>query len=177
MFSMIFEKLQNSILPSIEIGATGYLDQMPWSKPVCGEDESRRAFFALPVRLVETVDSNRSDNPHLPRPSTRTGMVVFFQRYSSDPDIWVTANSHVAGNSPTIVEHGLLRNPDNGDLEDIIFRALNGETVTCEYGKGYDAGTKFSYTWRILTENELKEEMLKIQVQQEKQNAGKSASA
>lgn len=66
-----------------EVGATGYLDQVPFEGDtlVKGTDAHGRKFLAVKVRTARGGSWGR-------------GRLVFFQRYTERPDFWASCPSH-----------------------------------------------------------------------------------
>lgn len=153
----MFEKIISSSIQttaSAPISDTGYLDMMPWTGPVKGTDEHGRPFFALPL---ETVQERRIRTGGQVFKHITVGMVCFFQRYSNDSGLWVTAESHVAGEPAAPIPNGAIRNPDNGRVEDLLLKVLNGETVEFFYKSTWkdDVDCFMRFTTRMLTPVEI----------------------
>lgn len=150
MFKKIFEKIQQETMAIV--GSTGYLDMMPWGPPAKGVDQHGRPFFVLPVRVVEEHRYGMGTV----FVQERTGMVCFFKRYS-DPSssVWVTATSHIAGNGANPVLTGALQNPDNGVLEELLLKILDGQESEFLFEKGWKDGTYYKFRARLPTAEEI----------------------
>jgi hypothetical protein len=151
-FQKVFDAI-SAVLSNPPIGDTGYLDMMPWMPPSKGTDESGRPFFTLPLHVHGAYRIGK--NPvHIDSPSV--GQTTFFKRYSgSDSDIWVTAESHVAGFHANPCLHGELVDPDNGNLEEMLLRVVNGEEVEFLWKAGWNDGTFYRRICRLATPEEI----------------------
>jgi hypothetical protein len=155
MFARLMQFI-TAVYENAKTGSTGYLDRMPWVEtPMKGVDEHGREFFLLPLF---TTQFNRyggeGGETHI---SERKGVVCFFKRFS-DPShpVWVVAESHEAGLPANPCMGGAIRNPANGDIEDLFLQLLKGETVEFDWSDDRDPDWgKFSRSSRLLTPAEV----------------------
>jgi len=138
MFEKIFAAITN--VRKAPIGGTGYLDLMPWSDPVKGEDCFGRPYFVLPLKVIASNRHGRGMGHHF---SYGEGMICFFQRFTNDPTLWHSVGSHVAGNPISPVMDGQIRNPDNGDLETKLLEILAGKEVTFVFEKDWKGECRY----------------------------------
>jgi hypothetical protein len=149
----MFEKILAAIIDTatIEVGCTSYLDTAPWSNPVKGICPKGRPFFSLPMEIVEL--EQYIGEPE--RKKTCTGMTTFFQRYTDDKKVWVTAKSHSAGAASSPILSGAVSDPDNGNTEELLLQLLQGETVTFIWSQDWDYKVKYTRICRLLTPAEV----------------------
>lgn len=135
------------------MGTTGYLDMMPWMPPTKGTDEYDRPFFTLPLHVY---GEHRIGQGEVWKDDASIGQTTFFQRYT-DSDIWVSAESHIAGSHANPCLHGELANPSNGDLEEMLLKVIEGEDVEFLWKGGWNDGTYYRRVCRLATVKEIRE--------------------
>ena len=146
MFQKVLDAIGNTTTPMV--GSTGYLDHSPWTMPVKGVDPHGRPFFSIPLCTKSTSCYDmKNGEVHV---HEGKGMVTFFQRYTSDPMLWVTANSHDVGENVTPILNGAIKDPDNGDVVEMMLRILKGEEVEFIFEKDM-YNSRFTMTSRLLT--------------------------
>ena len=150
MFEAILSLITTVVDPK-SLGGTGYIDGIPFSGPVKGEDASGRKFFALPILVTERTSGVGYDDTHAGR-----AMTVFFQRYSDQADFWVECGSHCgqfAGQSALTHTSGFRREALTW-VEPLLEKLLKGERVEYEVPKKYHGWDKVTKSARMLRNEE-----------------------